>query len=80
MLVRFNVRNFLSFFERKDPDSEKFISHEFSMIPGKVRLNQNHVYQNEKQNLLKMAAIYGANASGKSNITKALKFFQKICW
>lgn len=78
MLVRFNVRNFLSFFERKDPDSEKFISHEFSMIPGKVRLNQNHVYQNEKQNLLKMAAIYGANASGKSNITKALKFFQKM--
>ena len=78
MLVRFNVRNFLSFSERKDPKTEKPVSHEFSMIPGKVRLNFDHVIHSKKQDVLKMAAIYGANASGKSNLTKALRFFQKI--
>jgi len=78
MLVRFNVRNFLSFYERNDPETGKPLSHEFSMIPGKVRLNPEHIIYNKKQDILKMAAIYGANASGKSNLTKALRFFQKI--
>ena len=78
MLVRFNVRNFLSFYEREDPETHDTVSHEFSMIPGKVRLNSEHVYQNKKQNLLKLAAIYGANASGKSNITKAIRFFREM--
>ena len=50
MLVRFNVKNFLSFYEREDPETHKIMSHEFSMIPGKVRLNPEHVYENKKQN------------------------------
>ena len=78
MLVRFNVKNFLSFSERIDISSHKELSHEFSMIPGKVRLNSEHVYQNKKQSLLRMAAIYGANASGKSNIVKAIDFFREM--
>ena len=78
MLVRFNVRNFLSFYERKDPETDMPLSHEFSMLPGKVRLNPEHIIHSKKQDVLKMAAIYGANASGKSNITKAMRFFQKI--
>lgn len=77
MLVRFNVKNFLSFDERIEPDTGKSVSHEFSMLPGKVRLNADHVFKNKNQNLLRMAAIYGANASGKSNVVKAFKFFQK---
>lgn len=78
MLIRFNVKNFLSFCEREDPKSHKLLSHEFSMIPGKVRLNSNHIYENKKQNILRLSAIYGANASGKSNLVKALAFFQKM--
>ena len=78
MLVRFNVKNFLSFYGREDPSTHKIVSHEFSMIPGKARLNFNHVYENKKQNLLRLSAIYGANASGKSNLVKALVFFQKM--
>ena len=78
MLVRFNVKNFLSFYGREDPNTHKILSHEFSMIPGKVRLNPNHVYENKKQNLLRLSTIYGANASGKSNLVKALAFFQKM--
>lgn len=78
MLIRFNVKNFLSFYEREDSESHKVVSHEFSMIPGKVRLNPEHIYQNKKQNLLRLATVYGANASGKSNLVKAMAFFQKM--
>ena len=46
------------------------------MLPGKVRLKTEHLLAGKKQNLLRFAAIYGANASGKSNIVKAFRFFQ----
>ena len=67
MLRRFNVKNFLSFSEKEDGYSE-----EFSMIPGKVRNKKDHLIENGKERLLKFAAIYGANAAGKSNIVKAI--------
>ncbi|WP_022759423.1 AAA family ATPase [Butyrivibrio fibrisolvens] len=69
MLIRFNVRNFLSFASRPDGQTE-----EFSMIPGKVRSKREHLYEDRKLKLLKFAAIYGANASGKSNLVKAMDF------
>ena len=73
MLIRFNVKNFLSFSEREDGKSE-----EFSMIAGKVRNKKAHVYDNEKIKLLKFAAVYGANAAGKSNLVKALDYMRHI--
>lgn len=73
MLIRFNVKNFLSFSEREDGKSE-----EFSMIAGKVRNKKAHVYDNGKIKLLKFAAIYGANAAGKSNLVKALDFMKHV--
>ena len=73
MLIRFNVKNFLSFAEREDSKSE-----EFSMIAGKTRNKKEHVYDNEKIKLLKFAAIYGANAAGKSNLVKAMDFMKKV--
>ncbi|MDE6888338.1 MAG: ATP/GTP-binding protein [Eubacterium sp.] len=72
MLIRFNVKNFLSFSEREDGKSE-----EFSMIAGKVRSKREHIYEDGKIKLLKFAAVYGANASGKSNLVKALDFMRK---
>lgn len=72
MLIRFNVRNFLSFASRPDGKTE-----EFSMIPGKVRSKREHLYEDSKLKLLKFAAIYGANASGKSNLVKAMDFARK---
>jgi len=77
MLIRFNVKNFLSFSARHDPETKKQISNEFSMIPGKVRGKMEHIHEHPKQDLLKFAAIYGANASGKSNLIKALDFMQQ---
>ncbi len=73
MLIRFNVKNFLSFSEREDDRSE-----EFSMIAGKVRNKKAHVYDNEKIKLLKFSAIYGANAAGKSNFVKAMDFMKYV--
>lgn len=73
MLIRFNVKNFLSFSEREDGKSE-----EFSMIAGKVRNKKEHIYVDDKIKLLKFAAVYGANAAGKSNLVKALEFMRRI--
>lgn len=71
MLVRFNVKNFLSFNTRDNDKSE-----EFSMIAGKVRSKKEHIYDDGKNKLLKFAAVYGANAAGKSNLVKAIEFMQ----
>ncbi len=71
MLIRFNVKNFLSFSGREGGRTE-----EFSMIAGKVRNKKEHLYDNGKIKLLKFAAVYGANAAGKSNLVKALEFMK----
>ena len=62
MLIEFSIENFLSFKERTI----------FSMIGSSDNtLNDNYVsVGNEK--ILKTTAIYGANASGKSNLFKVL--------
>jgi len=71
MLIRFNVKNFLSFESREDGNAE-----EFSMISGRVRSKKSHIYEDGKIKLLKFAAVYGANAAGKSNLVKAMHFMQ----
>ena len=73
MLRRFNVKNVLSYYENESGESE-----EFSLIPGKVRNKSNHLFEDKLNKLLKFSAIYGANASGKSNLVKALKMMQNI--
>lgn len=68
MLLEFTVRNFLSI---KDEIT-------LSMIASKddSLINNTFIYENEKskKRALKAAVLYGANASGKSNILKAMKF------
>lgn len=71
MLIRFNVKNFLSFDESEDGKSE-----EFSMIAGKVRNKKEHTGDDGNLRLLKFAAVFGANASGKSNLVKAMGFMR----
>lgn len=72
MLIRFNVKNFLSF-----DKTEEGKSLEFSMITGKVLRKNDHVYNDDRLKLLKLATVYGANASGKSNFVKALSFVKE---
>lgn len=68
MLIEFSVENFLSFREKQT----------FSMVAAPKLQKKENVFtpdvKGEKlPKLLKVAAIYGANASGKSNLIKALK-------
>lgn len=72
MLIRFNIKNFLSFSTRDNGNTQ-----EFSMIAGKVRSKKEHIYDDEYIKLLKFAAVYGANAAGKSNLVKAIDFMKR---
>lgn len=68
MLIRFAIENYLSFKEKQV----------FSMIPGKGSLKAHHKSTPVKSvSALKTAIIYGANASGKSNLIKAIDFGRK---
>lgn len=69
MLIRYSVENFLSFNQRA----------QFSMIPGKGSLKANHrspAVGGVKA--LKASIILGANASGKSNLIKAIAFGRRM--
>lgn len=71
MLIRFAVENFLSFRDEV----------EFSMVPGKTRIHKDHIYTDPLRKdirLLKSSVIYGANASGKTNLIKAMDFAQEL--
>ncbi len=72
MLIEFSVGNYRSFKEQVT----------FSMVAANLvakdkKLDENNVFEvDDDLKLLKSAAIYGANASGKSNLTKALGFMR----
>lgn len=69
MLLRFKIKNFLSFYEETV----------FDMFPNPKRISfPNHVYSNLEVPLLKQAAIYGANGSGKSNFVETIKLLKQI--
>ena len=72
MLIQFTIENFRSF---KEPAT-------LSMVAGKIKsknnaLDSDATFKSIKDlHLLKCAAIYGANASGKSNLLAALRFMR----
>ena len=71
MFVDFSVKNFLSFNELQT----------FSLIKSKNDEHPNNAFSisdNSNFGLLKTAAIYGANASGKSNFLKALSTMKRM--
>ncbi|RYU93291.1 AAA family ATPase [Emticicia agri] len=74
MIIEFSVGNFRSI---KDVQTLSMVA---APISSKYKeLDEQNVFQaTEKIRLVKTKAIYGANASGKSNIIKALKVFQQI--
>ncbi len=75
MLIEFSVENFRSFRDLAT----------FSMVAAKLRaknkaLDENNVFRAPGNNppLLTSAAIYGANASGKSNLVAAMDFMRRF--
>ena len=62
MLLEFSLENFLSFQKRVT----------FSMIGNSTKGLDDNYFLLDDNKILKVAAIYGANASGKSNLFKVL--------
>lgn len=69
MLVQFMLKNVLSFRDEAIFD--------VSAIPA-YKEHEYNLIKHGTENFLKVAAIYGANASGKSNLHQAFFFFQHI--
>jgi len=68
MLKRFTVENFSSF---KDEQI-------FDLTASQTTVLKEHVSKFSDVNILKTAVVYGANASGKSNLIKAIDFARKV--
>ena len=70
MIISFSIENWMSF---RDPVS-------FSMVASRERQHGERVPKVEKYQtrILPVAAIYGANASGKTNFFRALNFVRDL--
>ena len=69
MLVQFTLKNVMSFKDETTLDMtaiNAYKEHDSNLIHGR------------KEKFLRVAAIYGANASGKSNLYLAMSYFQSI--
>lgn len=67
MLIRFAVSNFLSFDGRE----------ELSLKAGKARKHSERLYVNRRLKVVKCEALFGSNASGKSNLIEAIRFVKE---
>ena len=67
MLIRFSFKNFKSFKDETvlDMEATSLKEHEYNVV------------KTDNINLLKVAAIYGANASGKTNVLQAFDYMKK---
>ena len=68
MLIAFNYKNFKSFKNENRLDMEATALKEY----------EYNVVKMKNVNLLTMAAIYGANASGKSNVLQAFEYMKNM--
>jgi AAA15 family ATPase/GTPase len=69
MLIRLVVNNITSFGAER----------EFNMLPmPRLRTLKEHKYNIDNFDILKMASIYGANGSGKSNLVKSIYLLQQL--
>lgn len=67
MLLRLIMKNFLSFYNETT----------FDMFPNPKREHfTGHIYTSSVIPVLKEAAVYGSNASGKTNLIKAFQFLK----
>lgn len=69
MLICVSVENFKSFDKKEQL---------FMLSSSKIQTNKNHRIKIKQTNILKHAVIYGANASGKSNLVLTLAFIKGV--
>jgi len=68
MLIRFQIKNLYSFEEET----------EFNLLTNDSELLPHHKKHANGVDFLRLSAIYGANASGKSNFVKAIALLQEM--
>ena len=69
MLIKVSVENFKSFDEKE----------ELTMLSSsKIQTNKSHRVKIKQTNILKNAVVYGANASGKSNLVATAAFMKGV--
>ena len=74
MLIEFTVRNYRSF---KEPVTLSLIA--TALKSAHPDVDRDNVFSvTDKMNLLRSSVIYGANASGKSNLIRALAFMRRF--
>lgn len=73
MLIEFRVANYRSF---REPVT--FSMEAADIVSQPPSLDQQNVFQAGEVKLLSSAVIYGANASGKSNLVSALNFMRTL--
>ncbi|WP_159070130.1 AAA family ATPase [Neisseria animaloris] len=72
MLIDFSFGNFRSFRDTQ------ILSMQASELQKDDFLPENTIKLNDEKRLLKTALLYGANASGKTNLIKAVEFFRAV--
>ena len=72
MLIGFSFENVSSF------KNLHHLSMEASSLKKDDFLHENMINTNDSQKLLKSTLIYGANASGKTNLIKVIRWFSHI--
>ncbi|MFM1946019.1 MAG: hypothetical protein RL207_302 [Bacteroidota bacterium] len=72
MIVEFSVKNFRSI---SDLQTISFVATSLKSSEGNEYVDINNVVPEKGVKLLKTVGVYGANASGKSNIIKAFEYF-----
>ncbi len=68
MLVGFSVSNYKSFKQTQ----------KISFVASKIIRHKNHVAVKKNKRILKSGLVFGANAGGKSNLVKAIRFSREI--
>lgn len=75
MVVEFSVKNFRSI---KELQTISFVSSGLKSPKDSAFIDTDNIAKIGKSKIFKTAGIYGANASGKSNILKAFDYFIKV--
>lgn len=77
MLMRFSISNFMSFGYKTNEDG-KALPTEYYLYAGRSEQHKERVINFKDRKVLKFSSIYGANASGKTNLIRAIDAGRKI--
>lgn len=77
MLMKFRVSNFMSFGYREDKDGN-VVPTEYHLYAGAAEKHKERIVKYGKRKVLNFSAIYGANASGKTNLAIAMNVGRDI--